>query len=400
MKYNRQFIKIISVAFFIVSFKLNAQNCQQLIHYRDVELNKQYNDAVEKYTKKYKLNHEIIADMQRTKRETLDEKEWGKLMSTQTTMTDGGLTTAIIAKNIQITCTLISDLLKIVPAADVAGTTIEKTSLTAESVLKVIESGKSLKSIVTEDAEKTAYREVLSKINPLTKAVKTAWNFAEGVQKMVAMPEDRDKLKSEVERILNMVDNAVSKYQKEIDDNSANVKQLNEIQIGITQYLNEHCDKTKFKGDIKMQKRDLTQTKKTIPANNQSKASTNFFYIFLTVSIEIKPKASQFSNLQSSKKIFIISAPILHQGSLSDSMVQEKKQFFLDIERQFNDKPESLKELLESNDFEGTKVHYGKPYSKALLRTKEEGLEAIEAYKKSTKDLLDGLEQFDFYKLQ
>jgi len=130
----------------------------------------------------------------------------------------------------------------------------------------------------------------------------------------------------------------------------------------------------------------------------KSKATPNSFYIFLTTTIEIKPKPSQFSNLQSSKTLYIILTPLLHQGNLTDAMQVEKELFITDIKIQLADKPDILKQLL-SKDSKSFEVHYGIPYSTKVLKTNTEGYEAIKAYKNMTKETLQGLAEFDFYQL-
>lgn len=377
---------------------IGGQNCAELIHFRDVELYEQYDNAFEKY----KLNQDAINEMRRIRKETLGEREWNKLMSTETATSDGGLATAIIAQNIKTTCTLISDLLKFNPAAGIVGTAVEKTNISVERIYETIKFGKSLTSIVDEGAEKTAYKELLSKGGPVGQAVKTAWSFSEGVAKMVALPKDRDNLKSEVIRILDMVDNAVAKYQQALDKSTLKLTELNNIKIGIDKYLSEHC---KDNDEIdKLLKKELAKQNKqqnSAPSEEKSivdrgkKVTDNAFYIFLTTTIEIKPQSSQFSNLQSSKTLIIISKPNLHEGNLTDDMQIERNQFIGNIQKHFADNPDIFSELYNKK----MEVHFGKPYSAELLKNSTEGYEAIEAYKAYIKETLDGLAQFDFLEL-
>lgn len=121
----------------------------------------------------------------------------------------------------------------------------------------------------------------------------------------------------------------------------------------------------------------------------------NSFYIFLTVSIEIKPKESQFSNLQSSKSIYCISKPILHKGQLEDDMQIEKELFIADLKKHFSNEPDVIKKI--GNKEIG--IHYGEPYSTKVSKTIVEGYAAIEAYKNSTKETLEGLAQYEFLEL-
>jgi len=80
-----------------------VQSCEELIYYRDVVLVKQYDDEVNEY----KINSDVLNRMAQIREETLNDREWGKLMSPSQAITDEGLATAVFAKNIQITCKLI-----------------------------------------------------------------------------------------------------------------------------------------------------------------------------------------------------------------------------------------------------------------------------------------------------
>ena len=124
------------------------------------------------------------------------------------------------------------------------------------------------------------------------------------------------------------------------------------------------------------------------------------FYVFLTTEYIIDRKQGNLSGLKSPKDLHIISKPILHYGNLTDGFNDDKEQFVQDIDKQLKEKPDDLKAILRNNNFEKITLHYGKPYSTELLKTNEATLEAIEAYKNSTKELLEGLAEFDFFQLK
>lgn len=124
------------------------------------------------------------------------------------------------------------------------------------------------------------------------------------------------------------------------------------------------------------------------------------FYIFLSTIITIEPTSSQFSNLESPTSLYIISSPILYTGSLQDEMEDEKEKFKSNMENQLASKPKILKLLQKNKENQKIDVHFGKPYSRELLRTSNDGYEAIEAYKSSTKVLLEGLGKYEFFQLK
>ena len=143
-----------------------------------------------------------------------------------------------------------------------------------------------------------------------------------------------------------------------------------------------------------------TKSDSTIqPTRNVVKTSgdnTTSFYVYMAVKVSVQPKASQFSSLQSPKNLFIISAPILHRGKLTDDLTSEKEEFLNNIKNQITEKNEELQKIIFNKDFSKIEVHYGKLYSRVILKTKENAVDAIEDYKKSTASLFDGLAQVEF----
>jgi len=126
------------------------------------------------------------------------------------------------------------------------------------------------------------------------------------------------------------------------------------------------------------------------PVHSGEKGDEKTFYVFFTANVTLK----------SAKKVFVISKPILHKGQLTDLLSSEKEQFVGDIDRQMEQKPEDLIEGLRAHNFQNVVVHYGKPYSTALLLTPSAVEEAIDAYKQSESSLLQGIADFDFFQLR
>jgi len=128
---------------------------------------------------------------------------------------------------------------------------------------------------------------------------------------------------------------------------------------------------------------------------SKNEASLNSFYVFFVINLVINPRPSQFSNLQSPRTLYIISEPIIHKGLFSDPLLSEKKSVFSKLENQFADNPEILNTILKKKDNNQIESYYGKPYSTIVLKTKEDGFEAIEAYKQSIRDAVEGLPNAD-----
>lgn len=128
-----------------------------------------------------------------------------------------------------------------------------------------------------------------------------------------------------------------------------------------------------------------TQVPPSNPTITKSKPD-NSFYIFLSAPLTIKHRPAT-----------IISAPILHTGKVTDDMTGYMKDFIDQIEKLPLDKPTNFKELLSRNNYEAMYVHFGKPYETDLLKTVDETVIAIAAYKKSLLDAIAGLGEMDFY---
>ena len=189
-------------------------------------------------------------------------------------------------------------------------------------------------------------------------------------------------------------------YSENIKDN---ILQLRVVQNLLFDHTTTSLQNIKTRLNEISKKVNITQiklNKVTTALNNLGKVqnkntSANSFYIFLTTSMERKPKESQFSNLQSHKTIYIISKPFLHKGNLIDDMRIEKSLFITDIGKHFANEPDVINEIQNKK----MEIHYSKPYSTETLRTGAEGYSAIEAYKASIKETLEGLTQFDFLEL-
>ena len=378
----KNLIKLIVPIYFLVAFISSnnsysqAQNCEELIYYRDVELFKEFDKAVTLY----KINSDAIAQMKQIKQETLNERQWNKLFSVNTAMSDEGLATAIFAKNIQIYCKLIRSSIDLLnPKSGVIST--------ADHIYKTLKLGENIKSIVSDDVEKIAYKKILTLQNPLTKAITIAWEYSDGMQEMVKMPEERDKLRIEVKRIMDMLDTSVNNYQQELRENSNKINDLNETLKGITLYLAENCKK-----NIPLSKKITPKTKSitTSPksAIEPKKNVRDSFFIFLSANFTIN-----------GKDITILSQPIEHSGKITDAMINHKEDFIKSIELQMEEKPNRYKEELMKDNFKNIVVHYGKPYSTILLKSLEDGYNAIDEFKLSQQEIYEGT-NYNFVQLK
>jgi hypothetical protein len=260
-------------------FSLNTPSCDELVHYRDVDLVIQFDNVTKKYSDKYKLDNEAIEDMKKQKSDLLNERGWDELMSTGTAMSDGGVTTAQIANRIKTNCDLILGIGEIFLEENPASAGTKAVILTAKQTYDLINAGKDLKEIVEGNLEKVAAQKILDQMDIGGKITKTALDFAKNLDERVKIPEEREKLKSEVERILDMQDNAISKYQKDLENNKELLNQKIQIVNGITKYLVEHHCKASPKEETKnLEKKELDKNKNTRVIANDKKANGKHFY--------------------------------------------------------------------------------------------------------------------------
>lgn len=211
---------------------LTAQDCQSLVNYRDTQLYAQYDKAFKKYT----ITQNAKNDVEKIRKELLDETSWNA--------SDGRLTIGMIASNLKMTTTLISGLLQFHPSAGLANKSVKL--LSAENFLVALEARDAITTLMEDGAEKAAYQLVLSKGGPLSNAVKSVWDLAEEFEKMTSLPEERTKFREDIKRSLDLIDLEISKYDTAINDNSYKMEQINIAKEGIDKYLNKNCGPITF----------------------------------------------------------------------------------------------------------------------------------------------------------
>lgn len=327
--------------------KLNTSTCEELIHYRDVELVVQFDNATKKYTDKYKLNNSAIDDMQKLKRELLNERGWDELMPIGTAISARGLTIAKIARVIKSYCDLILGLTEMLPAGNLGVTTIKQVRLTADQTYKLIKVGKDFKEIVEGNLEKVAVKNVLDKMSVAGMAANIALEFYENLNALTKIPEEHAKLKNEVARILNLLENAVYTYQQDLEKTKANLDDIIGIEQGITKYLNENC-----KEEDAIDKTLLEELAKqtTQPKINPTQTGISYF-IFLTADISVAPQKSLFSNLQTPKHLHVISKPIWYTQNQTDEN-NVKETFLRAIEKRLQNLDKDFYKNFSRNNYE------------------------------------------------
>lgn len=108
------------------------------------------------------------------------------------------------------------------------------------------------------------------------------------------------------------------------------------------------------------------------------------YYIFFTTQIYINDKLTD-----------IISKPIPYNGDPTDISVEDKEDFIAQIKSRIPNQEDLKNPDLKSN----INVHYGKPFSTQLLRSGNDAYEAIDAYKKSALEAVEGIGEINFLQL-
>lgn len=227
---------VITAIILLTAMITQAQKCQELVIYRDTKLFDEY----DKTYSKYKINQQAKDKIVKIKNELLSDTRWAT--------SDAGLTTGIIAKNIATTCNLIADLMKFNPALGIATSRVTGAGLTALKVYQLIQAGQSIKKLVTDGGEKSAYAMMLSYGGPLGQAVKMAWDLGEGIKQMAEMPEDRQELKAEVKHALDAINSELEKYNRAVSESTRRLTEINEIKNGIDNYIRTYCGSATYKG--------------------------------------------------------------------------------------------------------------------------------------------------------
>lgn len=378
-------------------------SCDELIYYRDNTL---ANDLASVYTK-HQIAQDDIDRMNKIKDDLLNQKGWDELMSLGYSTSDTGVKIAQIAQVIKTECDLIRDLVGLMPTGE--NTLMNKGIYTSEKVYNQIKLGINIKKITKGEADRVLYDAVLDEFNLVGKSAKAALKFSDNLKKLIKIPEERQQLKDEVDRVLNMLAQNVEIYKQKVDESSITMLEMKQVVEGINKYWTENCNNTiGKKTNTNPTIKNKYVTPPAIP--NTKKATGNSFYVFFDVSVTINMNSTEMTSVppiygeklkfSTSKQTNIISAPVFYEGKRTDSMSKQKEDFKHQIEMEFLNKPKYYKDAFRNINNESIKVHYGKPYSTVMLKSENDVFEAIESYKSMLKETLEGLGEVDFLELK
>lgn len=333
-----------------------AFTCDELIHYRDKTLAKQFESAYNKYT----LSLEAKKDLDDIKKHLLDDKaSWYQVLSTNAASSEW---TSMYAQFVNI-WKLLADkyqfILKQLSGNSLINTGLEYGTKNQEYWYGFLTTGKSIYKAVTENAEKEAYKMTLSKnkeTKKLSDAINAALDFSSNLESFQKLEKDHRELKGEIKRLLDMIDIRYSEYEESINSSRETQNNITEVVKAIDKYLLEKdckptdaIEETLQKELSKKTTKDNTiptQPSKTVPTQNNTS-----YFIFLTADISLPIQQSLFSNLQTPKHLHVISKPIWYTQNQTDEN-SIKETFLREIEKQVKNLNKEFYKNFSRNNYE------------------------------------------------
>ncbi len=215
-----------------VNFKVNfLADCSDLISYRDNQLLKDFDDAINNY----KVNSEALTIIADAKKELIEDTKWET--------SDAGFNAAAILQGVRTTTDLLKDLLAFHPAYKLL---LNSSSMVTKSIVKGVEVYEFVDKAYFKDEVLDAVIDVvLSEIHPVGHAIRTIKTFGENIHTLVTMKTDFNQLKEEVKRAIDNFENDILKYNKSLENNLASFKSNNEIKNAIDNYIDQNCKSTR-----------------------------------------------------------------------------------------------------------------------------------------------------------
>lgn len=335
-----------------------AFTCDELINYRDKTLAKQFESAYNKYT----LSLEAKKDLDDIKKHLLDDKaSWYQLLSTNTASSDFTLAFAELANVWKLLCDKYLTILKLISGNSLENTGMEYGTKSQEYWYNLLSAGKSLQKAVTDDANKEALKMAVSKskdkeIKKLNDAVHAAIDFSGNLEKFTKLEKDHTELKSEIKRLLDMIEIRYSEYEESINSSRETQNSINEVVKAIDKYLLEkNCNPTDaIEETLQKELAKKSMQNNAIPAQpNKATPTQNntSYFIFLTADISLTAQQSLFSNLQTPKHLHVISKPIWYTQNQTDENAI-KETFLRQIENQVKNLDKDFYKIFSRNNYQ------------------------------------------------
>jgi hypothetical protein len=332
--------------------------CRDLCRYRDVELYRQYDAAFTNY----QLSAEERTKLNGMRQDLLSNPQWST--------TDARLASAELLLVVKMTCDLMTAALKLNPAASLSTRAVSSTRLLAADIVKdAVKGVKVIKAAVDEGAEASAYKQIVAEFNPLLSAIKALDDFKAGIDKMQQLGIDRDNLRIEVTRILDMVSVNIEKHNHIMKNNAMRLEDINQVVRGIDNFLLSH-DCARF----------CTETQ-SVAKGNEENGPMPILPVRGPVEGVLGPgQVYVFFSLRL-QDAYVLSRPI-RATSLKDPLTDAKFAFVEAVEEQFPHISSNLKQRMMIEHYEGVKPNFAAPWSREPLLTPSAAENAMKAFVK------------------
>lgn len=206
-----------------------ADDCTQLVEYRDGQLYSDFEIAFDK--------HEIFekgkADLAKLKRDLIsDTKTWYRLSGSN----DWANVVAHMAQHIKTNTNFFGNLLGFHPATGVIRDAGEATMITAEQIYSGLKAGKTIYSLSKNGLEETYTKLLLARAGPVGRAAKTVWDLAGDIQKLAYLEEDHQQLKQDMRSALDNLDRQFQLLERKMIAEKGRINTINDIKEGIDRF--------------------------------------------------------------------------------------------------------------------------------------------------------------------
>lgn len=178
-----------------------------------------WSEAINVAIQKVQIRQDEIAEYKRLRDELLKDT---RLLGLIDVSGDGAGTAAVIFQNIKTSADLVYDLLAL----------FEPKALSRSLVLQTLELGKTVKDLVQNGAERTAFEVLLDRATKL----RVVYNLARNVEQGVHLPGDHAQFQKDLQGALARLDREVEKTNAKLKEARSRTEQLQTIEGGIEDF--------------------------------------------------------------------------------------------------------------------------------------------------------------------
>ncbi len=345
---------------------VDSTTCRELCHYRDVELYQQFEAAFNSY----EVSAEERATLLQMRTDLLSKPEWST--------SDTRLASAALFTAVKMTCDLTLNLLKLNPAATLSTRAVSATRITVANIAKAAVGGAGVvRSTVENGIEATAYKEVVAELNPLLTAIKAVDDFKGDLDKMMSLGKDRDELRAEVTRVIDLVSANIDKHNRSMQNSVHRLEDIERTKQGIDSYLtSHHCERYCVgASQPAVVSKKQGPTAGTASPDLEKALGPGQVYVFFALKLG---------------SVTVFSRPVRANG-FEDPLREAKVAFVESAQEQFPQLSKDLKRDMSSDQYQRVQPKYAAPWSRERLLTPAAADAAMQAYEQDIRSSLQGL---------